>query len=652
VRVHAPIALPLVVLTVAVYLPVHSFDFVNYDDFDYVVENPNLRGGLSLASVVHPFTHALGTNWFPINLLSLQLDHAAYGIEPGGYHVTNLALHILASLVLFWTLARMTGAPWRSGVIAAVFAVHPLHVESVAWISERKDVLSGLFWMLTMAAYARFAERPGAARMAVVALCLALGLMAKPLLVTLPFALLLLDYWPLCRLDDEDDPTRLDLSRVRAAVIEKWPLFALIATSSAITVVVQREGGAMDFGEQLSAGLRLANGLESYVAYLWASFWPVDLAVFYPHPETISWAWAGASGTILLAISVATFALRNTASYALVGWLWFLGTLVPMIGWIQVGMQARADRYSYIPQIGLAIVVVFGAHDLLGRSRAGRAGLGVLAAAAIAALALTASAQLTHWKDTVTLFSRAAAVTANNFVAHRSLGKALVASGRLDEAEAQFLEALRIRPGWSEARLGLADVLVQRGRVTEAIDAYADTQRANPDDVEAAGKYGLALLRVGRFDEAAPLIKRALAANPGAPELHLGMALAANARGDPARAIRHNREALRLTPDLAAAANNLAWLLATCPDPALRDPAESIRLARASVEASGARDPGVLDTLAAALAAEGHYEEAARSADRGAELAEGAGRRALGQAIRARAALYRTGRPYLDIPAR
>jgi len=652
VRAHASIALLLVALTVAVYFPVHAFDFVNYDDFDCVVENPNLRAGLSLESVAHPFTHALGTNWFPLNLISLQLDHALHGIEPGGYHVTNLVLHVLAALALFAALTRMTGAVWRSGLVAAVFAVHPLHVESVAWISERKDVLSGLFWMLTLVAYARYAERPGAVRMVLVASMLALGLMAKPMLVTLPFALLLLDYWPLGRLSEEGDPGALSPARVRAAVLEKWPLFALIAVSSAITLVVQREGGAMAFGEHLSLGIRLANGLESYVAYLAASFWPVGLAVFYPHPESISWLAAAGAGVALLAISAGAFLLRRSAPYAAVGWLWFLGTLVPMIGWIQVGMQSRADRYTYIPQVGLALAVVWGGHALLERARAGRAVGGALAAAGIAGLAVAASAQVAYWQDTVTLFTRAAEVTERNYIAHLNLGKAFVERGRLDEAEGHFEEALRIRPGWTEAQLGLADVLVGRGRVAEALDRYAAAAARSPDSAEASGKYGLALLRVGRFDEAAPLLERALAENPGAAQLHTGLALAAGALGDPAGAIRHNREALRLTPDHAAAANNLAWLLATCPDASLRDPVESIRLARASLAAGDARSPGGLDTLAAGLAADGRYEEAARTAEEAAALAEGAGRRALAQGIRSRAALYRAGRPYIETPAR
>ena len=648
VRPHLLIVLGLLTLTVAVFHPVRGHEFVNYDDREYVVENANLRAGLSLESAAGAF-RPLATNWFPLNRLSLQLDHALFGVDPAGYHVTSLVLHAGAAVLLFLALVRMTGAPWRSAFVAGVFAIHPLHVESVAWVSERKDVLSGLFWMLALLLYARYVERPTALRMAGVAVTLALGLMAKPMLVTLPFVLLLLDFWPLGRLRPAPGRTWPDPARVRSAVVEKWPLFALVAASSAVTLAVQRAGGAMAFGDTLSFGTRAGGAVESLVVYVWKSVWPTDLAVFYPHSGSVGPAWrTGGASLIVVALSVGAIAARRAHPWLAVGWLWYVGTLVPVIGLVQVGMQSHADRYMYLPLVGLTLALAWGSFDRVGGSRAARLALGAAAVAALVALAGAAHVQVGHWRDTLTLFTRAAAVTGDNFVAERGLAKERLARGELAEAETHFRAALALRPGWSDGRLGLADVALQRGRVEVALREYEAVRRTDPGDDRAAGKLGLAFVRIGQADAARPLLAQALAANPGAPELHVGMALAAGAVGDYTAAERHGREALRLAPDLVPAANNLAWLLATCPDPDVRDGDEAIRLAETAQDASPSASPGILDTLAAGYAAAGRFEEAVRTATRAAELAEGRGAAELADRIRERAARYRSGRAWIE----
>ena len=649
------IALVLLGLVAAVFHPVREHDLVRYDDDVYITENPHLRSGLTPGNLVRAFTEPYFANWIPLTMISFQLDHELYGPEPAGYLLTNAVLHALSTLLLFAALTRMTRAMWPSAFVAAVFAVHPLHVESVAWAAERKDVLAGVFWMLGMLAWARYAERPSLGSYGIVALCLALGLLAKPVVVTLPFVLLLLDYWPLRRLAPEGAaaPWPLDRARLVRAVLEKLPLLALIAAASAVTFVVQRQTGGMADVDQLSFYQRLANAAVSYAIYLVQSVWPSGLAVFYPYPEAGLTAWQVVGSAALLAI-LSAIALRwaRTRPYLAVGWLWYLGTLVPMIGLVQVGLQAHADRYMYLPLVGLAIAVAWGAADLASPRRAARQLFAVAAVAAVAGLAFAAWQQVRTWRDPVTLFERAIAVTEGNFIAHRNLAAELLRRGRVDVAERHYREALRIRPGWSGARLGWADALAAQGRVGEALGRYEEELQRDPDNTEAAGRYGLALLRVDRFAEARDPLERALAAHGHVAELHGGMALATSQLGDFARAIHHGREALRLDPTLDSAANNLAWILATSPDPRARDPEESIRVMERLLREAERPDPGYLDTLAAAYAAAGRFPDAIGTAARAEKLAREERRSAMAEQIRERLARYRGGEPWIERPAR
>jgi tetratricopeptide (TPR) repeat protein len=459
----------------------------------------------------------------------------------------------------------MTGSRWRSAFVAAVFAVHPLHVESVAWASERKDTLSGVLWMLALHAYASYAERPGSLpRYAGVLACLVLGLLAKPMLVTLPFVLLLLDYWPLGRLRADGSRRLPDPRALRRAVIEKLPMLLVVAAASAVTFAVQRSMGAMSHDGMIPFPYRLLNALDSYALYLAKSFRPSGLAVFYPHPlRTLSALDVAAPALLLAVVTLAALRLAASRPYLVVGWLWFLGTLVPVIGLVQVGMQARADRYMYLPLIGLSIAVTWAAADLLGRRRSGRIVLAAAATAALVGLGASARQQLTYWRDTTSLFQRAAAVTERNFVAHSGLGGALLVEGRLDEAQGHFAEAARLKPRWVDPKIGLADVLAERGDLEAAIRGYREALRFDPDNVRALTNLGRSLTDSGELGSGIRTLRRALRfdRSGGPAQTHALLAQALAKRGDVAEAIRRYREAIARNPELGGAHANLGTLL-------------------------------------------------------------------------------------------
>jgi tetratricopeptide (TPR) repeat protein len=716
-RVRGVVSVLLVALSAAVFAQVREHEFVNYDDRIYVIDNPNLRNAPSWESVAHAFTRAYERNWIPLTWISLQIDYALYGLEPAGYLLTNAALHAASAVLLFLALAAMTGAPWRSAFVAAVFAVHPLHVESVAWASERKDALSGFFWMLTLLAYSRYAERPSSLlRYGLVALCLALGLLAKPMLVTLPFALLLLDYWPLERLRGA--------VRRRRAVIEKLPMLALAGLAGGVTLAVQHERGAVATGEALPFAYRLMNALDSYVIYAIKSVWPSGLAAFYPHPlRSSSTAQAALSALLLAVVTGAVLRLARRRPYLAVGWLWYLGTLVPVIGLVQVGMQARADRYMYVPLVGLSIMLAWGAGDAVGRTRSAQRTLAAAGALAVALLALAAHQQVRHWRNTTALYQRALAVTTDNFLAHDGLANELLADGRAPEARHHYLEAIRTNPHWASPRIGLGDALSALGEPERAIERYREALAREPRSVRALAQLAKALIETGRAEQAVPLLRQALALGPetnrpllhaqlgaalaelgrrpeamrqyetaialdpdfhdahtnlgilllgagrpadarrhleralvlgsDAAQVHLALAELAIRRGDARSALRHHLQAGRDVPGWRTTANNLAWLLATAPDASVRDPENAVRLARQAARPGAPREPAQLDTLAAALASAGRLDEAARTAAEAAGLARARGDDRLADEIEVRRDLYRSGRAFVaDHPDR
>ena len=545
----AAICAALVVLTLAGLGGVVRNGFVAYDDGVYVAVNEHVRNGLRGDSIAWAFTTTANSNWHPVTWISHMLDVQLFGLDAARHHRTNLALHSASVVLLFLLLVRMTGALWRPAFAAALFAIHPLHVESVAWIAERKDVLSTLFWLLAIAAWLWWISSKTAARYAVVLVLFALGLMTKPMLVTLPFTLLLLDYWPLKR------------TGLRSLLKEKAPLFAMAAASSVATVWAQRAGGAIQSLETFTLSERLANALLSYVGYIGKTLWPLSLAVFYPYPHVGFGSPAVlASALVLTVITVVAHRFEKTAPYLIFGWLWYVGTLVPVIGLVQVGEQAMADRYTYVPLIGIFVAIAWGLAEFASRSRAARVLVATSAACSIAGLFVVSTIQVHTWAGTVSLFTHALEVTKDNWTAHNNLGGFYSEGGKPDLAIAEFRETLRIRPGFAEGYYNLALALSRSGRQNEAIVQYGEALRLKPDYAEAHYNLANALLQAGRLQEAIEQYGIALRLQPSDASAHNNLAIALNRSGRRDEAIEHYREALRLRPEFEAAAANLKKL--------------------------------------------------------------------------------------------
>jgi protein O-mannosyl-transferase len=528
----------LVGITWAVFGQTLRHDFVNYDDHVYVYENPLVTNGLSLHTIVRAFTQPHARNWHPLTTISHMLDCRLYGLKAGGHHFTNVLLHTVAVVLLFLLLRQMTTALWPSAFVAAVFAIHPLRVESVAWIAERKDVLSAVFFMLTLGASFRYVRQPSVGRYLTMSILFALGLMSKPMLVTLPVILLLLDYWPLGRTQKLE--TRGHKSEVRGQRMQSWltlvaekiPLFALSAGSCVITFVVQKRGSTQI--DQLPFLWRLNNAFVSYVAYLWQLFWPVKLAVFYPHPNDSLSLWQIIlAAVILCSITAIAIRVRQKRPYLLVGWMWYLGMLLPVIGLVQVGEQARADRYTYLPQIGLYLALTWLIVDLSIRWQWRRKILAAGAVTIILLLSWRASVQASYWKNSESLWTHALAVTSGNDVAHNNLGFIFLRRGELDEAISHFETALRIRSHNAESHynLGLAlihnnlaNALVRKGRLDDAIPHYEKAVVLRPDYADAHYNFGVALLKEGRLEEAIIHWRKTVSLHPEDVEAHITLA--------------------------------------------------------------------------------------------------------------------------------
>ncbi|MEW6684314.1 MAG: tetratricopeptide repeat protein [Nitrospirota bacterium] len=506
------IALALVAAVLAIYGQTGNHEFLSYDDPNYVTTNLSIRDGVTLDSLWRAFTSTEFYNWHPLTRISYLVDYELYGLSPRGYHLTNVALHTANTLLVFVIFRRMTGKTWPAALVAALFGVHPLHVESVAWISERKDVLSACFWLLTIWAYVRYAERRSSGRYVTVLALFTLGLMAKPMVVTLPFVLLLLDYWPLGRWSlTFDGQAWQSLGRL---ISEKVPLLALAAAASAMTIYAQSAGGAVAALERFPLSVRVTNALVSYVAYLGHTLWPVGLSIRYPHPGVTLPVWkAGVAALILLVVTgLAVRALRSRP-YVAVGWLWYLATLIPVIGVIQVGDQAMADRYTYIPLIGVFITVAWGLRDAAARPRI-RTIVPWTAALALAALTAAAWNQTRYWRDSVTLYERAISVTESDPLPHYNLANELREQGRLDDAVRHYEAALRFDPNYAAAHVNLGPLLAQQGRTDEAIAHYVAALRLRPDAAEAHNNLGMLLGEQGKISEAIPHFEQAVRLKP------------------------------------------------------------------------------------------------------------------------------------------
>ncbi len=569
------ICLVLITVTLAVFWQVSNHEFVNFDDDDYVSENPHVQSVLSRQVIIWAFTATRAANWHPLTWLSHMIDCQLYGLNPSGHHLTNVLFHLVNTLLLFLLLNRITGASWRSGFVAALFAVHPLHVESVAWVAERKDVLSTLFWLLTMWAYIYYVEKPRLHRYLLTLLTFALGLMAKPMLVTLPVVLLLLDYWPLKRFEIGQSASGLPAANQPSTIaekpgaqafhllLEKTPLFVLAAVSAFVTFVVQKSGGAVGALEVYPINIRVANALVSYVSYMVKMIWPQNLAVFYPHPGQSLPMWqAAAAGLLLLLISIAVIRAGRRQPYLPVGWLWYLGTLVPVIGLVQVGAQAMADRYTYVPLIGLFIMAAWGVPELLAKYRFQKTVLATLATILLVTLTLVSKRQVRHWQNSLTLFQHAVEVTADNYVAHDSLGNALAQQGMLDQAIVHYRESLRIKPNLVNTHNNLGVALLQQGEINRAMAQYYQALRLKPDSAETHNNLGVALFTVGQLDQAIGHYLTAIKLDPNFGKAYNNLGNVLTRKGKLDEAISQYSRALELKPNYPEAHNNLGVALA------------------------------------------------------------------------------------------
>ena len=700
------VCLFLIAITWLVFGQTLSHEFVNFDDHVYVYENPVITGGLTLPGIIWAFRRSHARNWHPLTTISHMLDCQLFGLNAGGHHFTNVFLHTIAVILLFLVLRDMTGGPsrtgsvWPSAFVAALFSIHPLHVESVAWISERKDVLSGVFFMLTLGAYVRYARQPSPARYITMLTLFALGLVSKPMLVTLPFVLLLLDYWPLDRgqrteirgsrrrirpLADRRSAVRHgesirwwirdqrsatanpsfggsgDRERVEGQswsnlVAEKIPLLALSAASCLATLLVQRHAaGSID---QLPFAWRANNAIVTCVVYIWQMLWPVKLAVFYPHPDNRLPFWRVLLAlALLITITTTVIALRRKRPYLITGWFWYLGMLVPVIGLVQVGEQARADRYTYLPQIGLYLMLTWAIADLSASWRRRREILSVAAAVVITALTWRAWIQTSYWENSETLWTHTLAVTTDNDVAHNNLGFIFLRRGELDEAISHFQTALNIRANNPETHYSLGSALVhnnlgnaflRKKLVDEAIAHYEKAVELRPDYADGHYNLGSALLQEGRIDEAIAHWERTLSIQPNDAEVHTTLGDALLRKGEIGQAIAHYETALEIAPRSVSTLNNLAWALSTCSDASLRDGAKAIELAQEADQLAGGKNLIFIRTLAAAYAENGRFTDAIETAQRALQLATAQDNFALANKLEKDLDLYRTNSPLRD----
>ncbi len=685
-----------------------------------------------------------------------MLDCQLYWLKPAGHHLTNLLFHVTNSLLLFLLLRGLTGAVWRSACVAALFALHPLHVESVAWVAERKDVLSAFFGLLSLLAYARYTQAaaaplvPHTSRIIhhprsffyLLALAFfAMGLMSKPMLVTWPCAMLLLDYWPL---------RRFELATLWRLVLEKVPFFALSAASCVVTFAVQKAWGAVVPLEHVPLGLRFLNALVCYFGYIWKLVWPTDLAVIYPYVRSWPPGDVIVSMLVLVAITFLAFWQRKARPFLLVGWAWYLGTLVPVIGLVQVGNQAMADRYTYLPAIGLFLMLVWGIAEIIGSRPGRRAVVALSATAMLTACSLLTQAQVMVWQNTETLFQHALAVTTNNFVAynslgfyfstqreadkakryfraalavnpvcqfaweglasvlieqgkldeaisdcqaalqlnpgmaqaHGTLGLALIKQGKTNEAVAQYSEAIRLRPDYAPAHYNLANALAAQGQIEQARQHYQESLRSDPSSPDAHNNLAYMLARQGKLDEAVSQFKAALALRPALWNAHYGLAdaldkqrnyeaaakefsevlrlkpdhaqahyrlaVTLNRTGKIIEAMQHYRATLLRLPDFAPALDRLAWILATSPNPQLRDGAQAVELAERACKVTEYKQPIMVGTLAAAYAEVGRFPEAVNSVEKAHSLAQALGQKDFARRSQQFLELFGASRPYHD----
>jgi tetratricopeptide (TPR) repeat protein len=639
------ICLLLSLVTLAVFWPASRYDFINLDDPDFVTANTQVQRGLTWEGVAWAFRPGHGDYWHPLTWLSHMLDVQLFGKSPAGPHVVNVLFHAANAVLLFLLLTRLTGAHGKSAVVAALFALHPLRVESVAWISERKDVLSACFGFIALLFYARYAQAriqrqvsgdgpealPNSQHATrdfwMSVLCFGLGLMCKAMLVTLPFVMLLLDYWPLGRVprvrcqvsgvsrDCSDvTPDTSPLILWWRLFLEKIPFFALSAGACLMTYWTAQH--AVDAVVGLSFGARLETAALAYVWYLGKMIWPFGLSPMYPHPGQWPWLSVALSGVVLAGLSLGAVSLARKRPYVFTGWCWFLGTLVLVIGFIQVGVQWVADRFTYVPLIGVFIILVWGAAEIFAYWRLPRAVMVLISGLVLTACAMRTSDQLGHWRNTASLFTHALEVSPDNFLAHNNLAIALAAEGKSEEAKAHYLAALRSNPSCAEAAYNLGLLCACEEKPVEAMEYLGQTIRLNPSFAVAYYWRAVVQTTQKQFEEA----------------------------------IADYRRALELRPDLVEALNNLAWILAANTDARFRDGHEAVRLAERACDLTKYQTPFFIGTLAAAYAEAGRFPEAIKTAEKARALALAAGQDARAKKNLELLELYRSERAYHEIP--
>ena len=649
----------LVALVLAVFGQSINWGFIDFDDPFYVTENWHVLKGLRLESVCWAFRAGTGRYmvdtdyWMPLTLISHMAGVQLFGLHPAGHHAMNVLLHAASTVILFLVLRSMTGSLWKSAFVAAFWAVHPLRVESVSWITERKDVLSGLFFMLTLAAYRNYIRKPSAPTYTILMIPFVLGLMSKPIGVTLPLVLLLLDYWPLQRMGRAENRRSLP-----ALVLEKLPLLALSAMSCLITIFTQKQ--TLDSNGQIPLIVRAGNACVSYCIYLKKMLWPTDLAVFYPYPAEGRPIYQELLGVLLiLIVSLCVIRLRRSHGYLTVGWFWYLVMLAPVSGILRAGAQAYADRFTYLPMIGLVIAITWAVSSWVGDQRLRKILSTLAAVTLVLACSIAAFRQCRFWRDSETLFHHTLSCTRDNFLIENNLGSVLWHEGRTSEAIDHVLSALSINPASADAHNNMGTILWNQGRRAEAIACFKKALELLPSYGAAHNNLGNALLQTGSSDEALPHLRLAVEIIPGSSEAHynlgnallrggnpsdaiqefqeaasinpssaevqntLGSVLAGT--GSPQKGIAHLQRALKLDPENPAFLNNLAWVLATCPEHSLRDASTALDLAEKATRLDGGKNPSHLRTLAAAYACADRSDAAVQTAERAMQLAQAQG---------------------------
>jgi len=692
VRPDILICLFLVIAILVVYCQVRNHTFINLDDGSYILNNPHIRDGLNLEGIAWAFSFPGFDYWHPLTWLSHMLDCHLYGLKAGMHHQISVILHILNSVLLFLVFKKMTGAIWRSALVAGLFALHPMNVESVAWLAERKNVLSTFFWLLTMLTYIYYSKGPSVPRYLVILFVYTLGLMSKPMLVTLPFVLLLLDYWPLCRINlahsgsnnqktPKSNNTDFQRSLTLHLVLEKIPLIILSVVGIFLSSLAVQRLGIVISTASVPMKLRIKNALVSYVSYIIKMIWPHNLAVYYPYPQTLP-LWQ-VTGAVLLLICISFLVFREIKSkpYLAVGWLWYIGTLLPVIGLVQAGLwPAIADRFAYVPFIGLFAIIAWGVPDLVVRWHYRKIKLATIAVAFFAVLMATSCLQVGYWKNSITLFKHTLDVTYNNHIAHHKIGEALKLQNKTVAAAKHYSEALRIKPDFFATHLNLGIILRDEGKLNEAIYYFTRALRLKPDRAEPYYELGITLEKQGSFDAAIRHYLEALLIKPEFAKAHnnLGIILARQKKDKEAilhfyeairidpdyadvycnlgiiyanqrniqKAILHYKKALYLNPNMAHALYNLSWILASCEDARYRNGEEAVKLAKKLCKLARYNQPLALDALAAAYAEEGKLDQAVTSAKKAIELAFKQGHNELVLALKKRLQLYQRGVPY------